>query len=97
MQLAHVYIFTNNSQLTRNCVQMKYSLCISDFYVHLSRQFSRLFSLCVTLFGSRIKTKLQSSFLVLSNVTTFLFRNCKDGFARDHEKNIFFLFVSLFR
>lgn len=38
MQLA--YLFTNNSWLVRNCARMKYFSCISDFYVHLSRQFS---------------------------------------------------------
>jgi len=44
---------------------------------------------------SGIKQNYTNSFLVLSNVIIFLSPNCKDGFACDYEKNLFFFVFAI--
>jgi len=93
MQLA--YLFTNNSQLTRNYAQMKYSL----YFWFLCAFVKTIIFRCVLSFRkqsvSGIKQNYTNSFLVPSNVIIFLSPNCKDGFACDYEKNLFFFAILL--
>jgi len=90
MQLA--YLFTNNSQLTRNYAQMKYSL----YFWFLCAFVKTIIFRCVLSFRKQSVSGIKLySFLVLSNVIIFLSPNCKDGFACDYEKNHFFFVFAI--
>jgi len=75
MQLA--YLFTNNSQLTRNYAQMKYSLYFWFLCAFVKTIIFRYVLSFRKQSVSGIKQNYTNSFLVLSNVIIFLSPNCK--------------------